>query len=75
MPNRQWNEGIQQAIEAKENVPLSDMNQTIASITYQNLFLLYPKLAGMTGTAKTAEIELDEIYLSLIHISEPTRPY
>ena len=62
MPNRQWNEGIHQSIEAKENVPLSDMNQTIASITYQNLFLLYPKLAGMTGTAKTAEIELDEIY-------------
>ena len=39
MPNRQWNEGIHQSIEAKENVPLSDMNQTIASITYQNLFL------------------------------------
>jgi preprotein translocase subunit SecA len=46
MPNRQWNEGIHQSIEAKENVPLSDMNQTIASITYQNLFLLYPKLVG-----------------------------
>ena len=74
MPNRQWNEGIQQAIEAKENVPLSDMNQTIASITYQNLFLLYPKLAGMTGTAKTAEIELDEIYNIEIEVLPTAKP-
>jgi len=62
MPGRRWNEGIHQSIEAKENIPLSEMNQTLASITYQNLFLLYPKLSGMTGTAKTAEIELEEIY-------------
>jgi preprotein translocase subunit SecA len=62
MPGRRWNDGIHQSIEAKENIPLSEMNQTLASITYQNLFLLYPKLSGMTGTAKTAEIELEEIY-------------
>ena len=74
MPNRQWNEGIHQSIEAKENVPLSDMNQTIASITYQNLFLLYPKLAGMTGTAKTAEIELDEIYNIEVEVLQTAKP-
>ena len=74
MPNRQWNEGIHQSIEAKENVPLSDMNQTIASITYQNLFLLYPKLAGMTGTAKTAEIELDEIYNLEVEVLKTAKP-
>ena len=74
MPNRQWNEGIHQSIEAKENVPLSDMNQTIASITYQNLFLLYPKLSGMTGTAKTAEIELDEIYNLEVEVLPTSKP-
>ena len=74
MPNRQWNEGIHQSIEAKENVPLSDMNQTIASITYQNLFLLYPKLSGMTGTAKTAEIELDEIYNLEVEVLQTAKP-
>jgi len=74
MPNRQWSDGIHQAIEAKEYVPLSDMNQTIASITYQNLFLLYPKLGGMTGTAKTAEIELEEIYNLEVEVLQTAKP-
>ena len=62
MVGRRWSDGLHQAIEAKENVPIQNETQTLASITYQNFFLLYPKLAGMTGTAKTEELELDKIY-------------
>lgn len=62
MPNRQWSEGLHQAVEAKESIPISKDSETIASITYQNFFLLYPKLSGMTGTAKTSEVEFDKIY-------------
>merc|ERR1711957_442177 len=62
MPNRQWSEGLHQAVEAKESMPISKDSETIASITYQNFFLLYPKLSGMTGTAKTLEVEFDKIY-------------
>ena len=62
MPGRRWNDGIHQSIEAKENVNIEEENQTLASITFQNYFRMYPKLSGMTGTAKTAEIELEEIY-------------
>lgn len=62
MAGRRWSDGLHQAVEAKENLPIQDENQTIASITYQNLFLLYEKLSGMTGTAKTEEPEFEKIY-------------
>src|SRR5690625_4407637 len=59
---RQFSEGLHQAIEAKENVPIKKETQTVATITYQNFFRMYKKLAGMTGTAKTEEEEFNEIY-------------
>jgi len=62
MPGRRWSEGLHQAIEAKEEVPIQQENQTLASITFQNLFRLYPKLAGMTGTADTEAYEFQQIY-------------
>jgi preprotein translocase subunit SecA len=62
MAGRRWSDGLHQAIEAKENTTIQNETQTLASITYQNFFLLYPKLSGMTGTAKTEETELDRIY-------------
>jgi len=62
MPGRRWSEGLHQAIEAKEGVPIQPENQTLASITFQNLFRLYPKLAGMTGTADTEAYEFQQIY-------------
>lgn len=62
MFGRRWSDGLHQAVEAKENVPIQDESQTLASITYQNLFLLYDKLSGMTGTAKTEELEFENIY-------------
>ena len=62
LPGRRWSDGLHQAIEAKERVPIQRETQTLASITYQNFFLLYPKLAGMTGTAKTEETEFEKVY-------------
>ena len=62
MPGRRWSEGLHQAVEAKEGVPIQQENQTLASITFQNLFRLYPKLAGMTGTADTEAFEFQQIY-------------
>ncbi len=62
LPGRRWSDGLHQAIEAKERVEIQPETQTLATITYQNLFLLYPKLGGMTGTAKTEEVELEKIY-------------
>lgn len=62
MQGRRWSDGLHQAIEAKESLKIQPENQILASITYQNLFLLYNKLSGMTGTAKTEEAELDAIY-------------
>ena len=62
MEGRRWSEGLHQAIEAKENVSIKQENQTLASITYQNYFRLYEKLAGMTGTAETEATELQDIY-------------
>jgi len=62
MPGRRWSEGLHQAIEAKENVPIQNENQTLASITFQNLFRLYDKLSGMTGTADTEAFEFQSIY-------------
>lgn len=60
MPGRRWSDGLHQAIEAKEKVEIQNETQTLATITYQNLFLLYSKLAGMTGTAKTEEAEFEK---------------
>ncbi|MDP4795864.1 MAG: preprotein translocase subunit SecA, partial [Rhodospirillales bacterium] len=66
---RRYSEGLHQALEAKENVHIQNENQTLASITFQNYFRLYPKLAGMTGTAMTEEGEFSEIYkLSVVEI-------
>ncbi len=62
LQGRRWSDGLHQAIEAKENVEIQKETQTLATITYQNFFLLYPKLAGMTGTAKTEESEFEKIY-------------
>ncbi len=62
MPGRRWSEGLHQAIEAKEGVSIQHENQTIASITFQNYFRLYNKLAGMTGTADTEAFEFQQIY-------------
>ena len=62
MPGRRWSDGLHQAVEAKEALPIQPETQTLASITYQNFFLLYPRLAGMTGTAKTEEVEFEKTY-------------
>ncbi|MBF25790.1 MAG: preprotein translocase subunit SecA, partial [Flavobacteriales bacterium] len=62
MPGRRWSDGQHQAIEAKEDLAIQPETQTLASITYQNFFLLYPRLSGMTGTAKTEEVEFDKTY-------------
>ena len=62
MAGRRWSDGQHQAIEAKEGLPIQAETQTLASITYQNFFLLYPRLAGMTGTAKTEEVEFEKTY-------------
>lgn len=62
MPGRRWSDGLHQAIEAKEHVDIQPETQTLATITYQNFFLLFPKLSGMTGTAKTEEAEFERIY-------------
>ena len=62
MPGRRWSEGLHQAVEAKEGVPIQNENQTLASITFQNYFRLYNKLSGMTGTADTEATEFQQIY-------------
>jgi len=62
MPGRRWSDGQHQAIEAKEKLAIQPETQTLASITYQNFFLLYPRLSGMTGTAKTEEVEFEKTY-------------
>ncbi|MES1949436.1 preprotein translocase subunit SecA [Salinisphaera sp. S4-8] len=62
MPGRRWSDGLHQAIEAKEGVKIQKENQTLASITFQNFFRLYDKLAGMTGTADTEAFEFQSIY-------------
>ncbi|MCV6637592.1 preprotein translocase subunit SecA [Candidatus Albibeggiatoa sp. nov. NOAA] len=62
MPGRRWSEGLHQAVEAKEGVPIQNESQTLASITFQNLFRMYDKLSGMTGTADTEAYEFQTIY-------------
>ncbi len=62
MPGRRWSDGLHQAVEAKENVKIERENQTLATVTFQNYFRMYKKLAGMTGTAETEAPEFDKIY-------------
>ncbi len=62
MPGRRWSDGLHQAVEAKENVKIERENQTLATVTFQNYFRMYKKLAGMTGTAETEAAEFDNIY-------------
>jgi len=62
MPGRRWSDGLHQAVEAKEGVRIERENQTLATITFQNYFRMYKKLAGMTGTADTEAVEFDKIY-------------
>ena len=74
MPGRRFGEGLHQAIEAKEGVKIERENQTLATITYQNFFKLYDKIAGMTGTAKTEEKEFQEIYNSDVLVIPTNKP-
>ena len=74
MSDRRWSLGIHEAIEIKENVEVKEGTKTKSSITYQNFFTLYPKLAGMTGTAKTAEKEFQEIYNLNVIVLETHKP-
>jgi len=62
LPGRRWSDGLHQAVEAKEGVPIQRENQTLATVTFQNLFRMYKKLAGMTGTADTEAFEFQSIY-------------
>jgi len=62
LPGRRWSDGLHQAVEAKEGVPIQRENQTLATITFQNLFRMYKKLSGMTGTADTEAYEFQQIY-------------
>jgi preprotein translocase subunit SecA len=74
MPGRRWSDGLHQAIEAKENVRVQQENQTLASITFQNYFRLYKKLAGMTGTADTEAFEFSNIYNLEVVVIPPNMP-
>ncbi|AVP58650.1 preprotein translocase subunit SecA [Pulveribacter suum] len=74
MAGRRWSEGLHQAVEAKEGVNIQAENQTLASITFQNYFRLYAKLAGMTGTADTEAYEFQEIYGLETMVIPPNRP-
>jgi len=74
MSGRRWSDGLHQAVEAKEGVPIQAENQTMASITFQNYFRLYGKLSGMTGTADTEAYEFQEIYGLETVIIPPNRP-
>ncbi|HMK43543.1 MAG TPA: preprotein translocase subunit SecA [Dissulfurispiraceae bacterium] len=74
MPGRRWSDGLHQAIEAKEGVKIESENQTLATITFQNLFRMYNKLAGMTGTADTEAAEFAEIYNLDVVVIPTNRP-
>jgi preprotein translocase subunit SecA len=74
MAGRRWSDGLHQAVEAKEGVPIQPENQTLASITFQNYFRLYGKLSGMTGTADTEAYEFQEIYGLETVVLPPNRP-
>lgn len=74
MPGRRWSDGLHQAVEAKEGVKIEAENQTLATITFQNYFRMYEKLAGMTGTADTEAAEFDKIYSLEVVVIPPNRP-
>ncbi|MGH8085531.1 MAG: preprotein translocase subunit SecA [Lysobacter sp.] len=74
LAGRRWSDGLHQAVEAKEGVPVQRENQTLASITFQNLFRMYNKLAGMTGTADTEAFEFQSIYSLEVVVIPPNRP-
>ena len=74
MPGRAYSDGLHQAIEAKEGVPIKEETVTLATITYQNFFRLFDKLAGMTGTAKTEEEEFRQIYNMRVVVIPTNKP-
>ena len=74
MPGRRYSDGLHQALEAKENVTIAAENQTLASITFQNYFRMYDKLAGMTGTADTEAVEFHQIYNLEVVSIPPNKP-
>ena len=74
MPGRRWSDGLHQAVEAKEGVKIERENQTLATITFQNYFKLYDKIAGMTGTAETEAGEFHEIYDLEVVVIPPNKP-
>ena len=74
MPGRRWSDGLHQAVEAKEGVKIANENQTLASVTFQNYFRLYGKLAGMTGTADTEASEFAKIYNLDVNVIPTNRP-
>jgi preprotein translocase subunit SecA len=74
MPGRRWSDGLHQAIEAKEKVKIERESQTLATITFQNYFRMYKKLAGMTGTAETEAAEFDNIYKLQVTVIPTNRP-
>ncbi|MEX2325736.1 MAG: hypothetical protein WD553_02990, partial [Gemmatimonadaceae bacterium] len=74
MPGRRWSEGLHQAVEAKEGVQVKEETQTLATITIQNYFRMYDKLAGMTGTAETEETEFHQIYGLEVSVIPTNRP-
>ncbi len=74
MPGRRWSDGLHQAVEAKEGVKIERENQTLATITFQNFFRMYKKLAGMTGTAETEAPEFDKIYKLEVVVIPTNRP-
>lgn len=75
MPERRWNSGLHEAIEAKENIHVEQSSRQLAAVTYQNFFTLYPKLSGMTGTAKTAQVEFEKIYNLEVLVIPTARPF
>ena len=74
LSGRRWSDGLHQAVESKEGLAIQPETQTLASITYQNFFLLYPRLAGMTGTAKTEEVEFEKTYKLEVTVVPTNRP-
>jgi len=74
MPGRRWSDGLHQAVEAKENVKIERENQTLATVTFQNFFRMYKKLAGMTGTAETEAPEFDKIYKLEVVVIPTNKP-
>jgi preprotein translocase subunit SecA len=74
MPGRRWSDGLHQAVEAKENIPIQSENQTLATVTFQNFFRMYEKLGGMTGTADTEAAEFAKIYNLDVVVIPTNRP-